>query len=814
MKRLLPLILTASLAACSDNKPAGPGGGNCGGTIKPCERSSDCDRGDICDKTKGTTGCCTAFAGCTPDSCPSGKFCDDDFICKTIADKCLIENCECHILNAANQVDNSGDPQFVLPPTAARKLVAVLATAKGLVLPNASFTYSLPAGQTAFTLSGTTVTATATAALTPITVTADAGNNITPCHATLVNPGPVSVSSMRVLVFDDASGKPIENALVIPQDADGNMAATSYTDDKGIAEMAEMTSAYYSLTVFAEDFNYVSLVGLEGLTDVAIPMAREPFPEQTAGFSGKVDLTTYHQLRADRDLKATFTGGSFPLVNFLNFQPRRLVGTMPSVSCADVDSSGKHAAGCYSVDIPGLTAAGGTWAPLPGGLSITYGTTPIKSSFDSVALAEARRYAWTLGTDIKLSDVAKALDIFAPYFKCACDHTPKVCDKDGAVDCACDLDCPLRVNFGDLIDTIIPELPEFASGVIGNLPLTDVAFTEWQSYVATKYDSRAANAKFPKLDTGTDFGPIDLREIMNVYTDYTAGALPLDPNVPGQQMEGLAVVTGVDTKGYGFVPLGFGVGVDCTSTGCLDRAAHPGDFDGHVNGSLVCLFDVGNANRCDDIVGLPADGRIGRDHLGVFHAKAHSGLEDGEWITLAAAIPVSSYVMNSQGGIRATAFVLRSQPQAGAQMLDTSKFPAFPTMQASMAGARTYTITPIADADIQWVTFTTDSKDDADDRSFRWNVYFNKPASGTLSFTAPPVPTGLDSHGKDWLDPVAPSAAGGDVEAGMVLVTHVGFKLKAGVTFTKLAGNTGETLVDLPKYLEGITLQYKSITGN
>ena len=55
---------------------------------QPCEVASNCAPGEFCDD-----GYCAPWEGCTPESgqptsCDEGQICDDDFVCKSVEQKC------------------------------------------------------------------------------------------------------------------------------------------------------------------------------------------------------------------------------------------------------------------------------------------------------------------------------------------------------------------------------------------------------------------------------------------------------------------------------------------------------------------------------------------------------------------------------------------------------------------------------------------------------------------------------------------------------------------------------------------------------
>jgi hypothetical protein len=266
--------------------------------------------------------------------------------------------------------------------------------------------------------------------------------------------------------------------------------------------------------------------------------------------------------------------------------------------------------------------------------------------------------------------------------------------------------------------------------------------------------------------------------------------LPADPVLAGGgSMEGMFVLAGVNTPGYGFVPLGMGAGLDCTAeVGCLDRAANPTLFDGVIDGAKVCEYDDDpEDNRCAPHVLAVADGGVVDDgRIGFYSAAPHSGLEGGDVMLIGIALPLSSV---GSTDFRATAFIKRNTPpQEGASnQLQNETYPSMPEIDpAFRAGSRVYQPAQHADHRIHWVTFAKDTTDS----SIRWNVYF---AGSPGQFHAPAVPDA------SFPDPFAPADCEG---SPCVNVTHLGFR--TGTTeLADLAVNQGASLSNLVDHTTG-----------
>jgi len=789
MKRVVLLLALAAVGCGGTSKDT-----NVCGAAKACSTSSQCNLGDVCEIGGNGKGCCAPFKGCAPDTCKTGEYCDETFVCKTVTAKCAIDKCECHILNAAGEIQVGITPHLTLGANASHTVVAVLAVqGKSLVLPVSEFTLSVD-NAASFSTSGMQLTATTTATAAPATLKAelaiDASTTVS-CTAQVENLGAPPATGVRFFVFNDLTGEPVGSATIEYDDKnDGVVDQELMTDGNGQIASSTNPTGPFTVTVFKDGYSYLSVVAIDqSVRDVTLPIQFRPMAEQIGGLTGKLDMSTYYKLRKDGQLLAGFVAASFPVNSFLNFDPSRFFGTL-TADCTGTPTP----AGCYKIDIPGL---GSTSAPvaMPGGAVLGYGTTPIKEHFDVVGLP-GMRYAWAIAADVDLADLNEVIGLVSPYLKCTCDVTQNVCDAN----CACDLDCPLQLNWGKAFDAVMPLLPTFAIGVGGNLPLGEVSADAWQTYIQAAYPSRTANATFPKLDSGTgNFGPLQVRELLDKFVDYSAPSLPIDPEFPGKPMDGILLVEGVSMPGFGFVPLGLGAGLDCSTANCLDRANHAADFDGVVNGGAVCAYDVNpDLNRCDDIPGLPRDGILPKGHIGVYRAPAYNGLEAGEWLTLAIAAPLDLGPLPAAAARGSIQILHPSTAPSGAQTLPDA-FPGFPTMPATIAG-RVYTTTAHTDANIQWVMLS--AQPTGQTRSTRWNMWF---PSGATTFKAPAVPAG-------WVDPFAPSTGSDlDVPNGYAYVMHLGLKLNAAKTVSSLAANDGASFVDTLRFVDGVSLQIKNV---
>jgi hypothetical protein len=744
-----------------------------------CTVSSTCNVGESC-----TNGCCAPFQGCTPGSCGAGQFCDADLLCKTVAQKCQAETCECHIVSMTGQLVSEDSPVIRLPAMGRSQLQVVLATGTA-ALPGASFNFSLQGDSPgSFSVQDGVLTATDVAGEAVLRADAE---GFASCTARVINQGAGPLGGqVRFAVFDAATGKPVEGAKVVVDihtgtagDGldDGNAALT---DAQGVTvtslDASVAASSAYTLTVFKGGYNYLSLVGMKvgDANDVAVPLLSRGAVPDSGGFTGKLDMSVYERLFNDgekKSLRAGLVASSFPIASLFNFNTELFLGPMTKANCGETP----NAPGCYKIELAGMKPIN---AAIPGGVVLGLAESEVKDVFEVVG-QPGRRYAWSLGTEFGIEDITDLLALATPYFsECTCDTAEKVCnaEADGAR-CACDLDCGF--DMGGALNQVHPLLPRIAVGVRGNLPLKSTPISVWKDHVSKPYAQRGPDEHFPKLDSGDGLtGPLALREAMRYFTDFEVPALPADPLKPGSSMEGMLALTGVNATGFGFVPMGLGAGVDCTSGNCLDRASNPAGFDGRVNGSATCLVEP-----CTP--GVPA--RVQDGHLPMFRAMPYGGLEGQEQLTVLASLPISALVAGDKK-IRASGVIVRGNvPNGSSAVMKNKVFPGFVTQEDSIFN-RSYSLSSADPGlDAHWVTLQSTEEPVDETPVVRWNVYMVK---GAQKFHAPAVPAGM-------ADPM---------NAAKVNTTHISFKLKEGESLVQLAKNAGRTLNDLSRVTEGVSV--------
>lgn len=755
-RSLLFCLFACSLVACSDDDDAARS--KAAGT-KVCTASSQCSAGQICQQ-----GHCKTFEGCSATSCAAGQFCDLDFQCKTVAQKCAAApgGCECHIANAAGQlVDDASAAAFVVPTGTRIEPSVALATKNGTLLPGAAYALSLDGASAAsFSLDGTAVVATAQAGAATLTARVD---GFATCTVTLRNLGPTQDGAARFFVFDDVTGAPIAGAtVVVESDASGPVADVAPTGAEGVTTAAARFAGPYTVSVFKAGYHYLSFVGLDATRDVALPLTLRDNATRVAGYSGTVDFQSYEQRYLNNKplpLKVAYAGSSVPMSALLSLDPTLVLGQigLPKCNISPLPPE------CYPLKIEGMFDG---HIALPPGAVLGLGADVLKPQFDAAGYP-GRRYGWVAGAELPGDQIMR---LMAPVL-----DTMSIEDRKDLSHFDINKIDLAKLDIGPIVKELVAILPQAAIGVKANLPLQAAPLSAWKAHSAIKdLASRPADARFPLLAGAQgDLGALALHEGMNKVAVLDVPDLPKDALAgDGGSMELMFIVTGINAPGYGFVPMGVGFGLDCTQGLCFDRSKN---FNGRVNGLPLC-----EGRKC--AADMPKDTAEGQ--VALFRAAAFGGLENQEWITVAIAAPLSTLFAGTPP--RATAFVMRGEPPVGrSDWLKGHSYPAMPTTPTDVHGRR-YELSGQRTA-LQWLTFS-----DEDAAAVRWHVYV---AGAASAFKAPAVPAGF-------ADPLAPNG-GADAYA-----THMALTLQDGVTLDALAKNNGKGLGQLVSVTHGFAVRH------
>lgn len=756
----------AAVGGCSGDDTNG--GATC--STNACAVRSECAVGSEC-----VDGCCAISDACcndpgAPCACSAGAFCAADLTCATAAETCGADaGCTCAIVDGNGQIAAGAIPGLALASGGTRELEAVLATADGTPVPGATFAFAV--SNTNFSVSNTTtLTADAVTSDGTATLTATAqgiGGTVT-CTASLLNLG--AATDLRVYVFDSLTGAPVTGATVVVQDT-SQPTGMALTDGGGGVYTSGQPASVYNLTVFSQAYDYVSIVGLDPSTtlDVSVPLSVSATGENVGAFSGRLDRALYQSIAGTGDVAFGLMGASFPTGALLSFNPGLLFGGLPDVACAP------NVRGCYPLS--GIPFTADTLIPLPDNVELAVGTAAVKDFFD-VAATPGGRHGWALGGEVNFTEIPSLLSALL----------------------AVSLGQPVNLDLGSLLANLVPLLPQFASAVQANLSLPATPLADWQSYQTCAntnctFDSRTADSRFPVLATGSPRGPLVLEETLRLFTDFEVPNLPQDPALAsGQSMESLVLLSGVVAEGFGFVPLGLGLGLDCTddSTRCGDRAANPTLFDGVVNGVAVCPA----TGSCPLTV---PKAQVQDGHVALFRAPAHSGLQGQPWLTLALALPINGLTGTS---LSINALVLRGEPAVGdSDVLGNRVFSQNPILPANVFN-RTYDPGD-SGHDLHWVTFVAEDAA-SNTATAPWTVYF---AGGDPPAFTPPEPPAALARGDAFQG--VPLAMPMNTTSP-VAVTHVGIKLTEG-TFSDLAANNGTTFSTLFDRAEAFSVVNRSL---
>lgn len=150
----------------------------------------------------------------------------------------------------------------------------------------------------------------------------------------------VAVGDLRVRVYDEETGAGVAGAEVV---ISGQTGVT--TDASGLAAL-DAPDGVYNLSVFAGDYNYITINGLSS-NDVRVPLSKRAGSGPIGGFTGQFNLS---EINTTGDVNLGLAGASIA-GGLLDMNLQRLLGE-PFVAQAE---------------IPGL---GGQELPLPGGLVV------------------------------------------------------------------------------------------------------------------------------------------------------------------------------------------------------------------------------------------------------------------------------------------------------------------------------------------------------------------------------------------------------------------------------------------------------------
>ncbi len=431
----------------------------------------------------------------------------------------------------------------------------------------------------------------------PVTVTATSVNGGAACTGVVNVYAPPTLSN-RIVVLDLATGEPVANATAAATIAGTPVSGT--TDANGAAEFDGVVTA---ISAFPDDYQWQTIV--DPPADVIVYTAHVPDQTKVAGISGTFNFDNVH---TTGDIKLGLSGTAISsAITDLNFNT--LIGEI-----AD-----------YNVELEGITDPGGQLVPLPSGIVIELGSTPIKGDFVTFG-DPGSNIAWAIGGQVALSEVG-----------------PIISGVAGGGD----------VNVGNILGGVLPFFARFDHALQTGLTLTNETrprcdnggFTcsGTDTCDAGKGTCVTANGDDVPIDTSVwGFQNVELNPntLLSQSVDYTVPRLPCAPGqfsggnctppAEGSAFQtGAVLLSGVIVPGTGLVPLGLTAGLD-----------DPDDQDG--NDQVDGLIDSA------DTVNGPAHG-----HAIIDYAPPHDGLEGNTLISVAIALDLGS-ITGGSGGLGAS----------------------------------------------------------------------------------------------------------------------------------------------------------------
>ncbi|MFN7132515.1 MAG: hypothetical protein ACK4N5_10565, partial [Myxococcales bacterium] len=415
----LALLLGFTVAGCGPDDPgnnpnpttdAGPCDPN-DPTCVECELDSDC--GDealfTCDLvTQKCKPACTQRAQCQAhpafDGAPVAG-CESGLGCVCDERKCVPQACTADTECGAGQVCKSGKcgpadapdgckifPDFAVMRTGKDAQFTVVAY-KGnepVVAGGGELERSAAGGSVQVQGGGVfTGKAANTAGEAHVKATLKSNSTVT-CTANAHVFGDPASTEIRVIVVDEMTGRLIPGATVVT-DAAARLALTESSSTKGVhTGLAPATT--YSLSVFHNDFNYLTLVDLPAATrDLYVPIRRNS-GAKVGGYKGKFD-----NLSKTSDLHFGLSGTSIP-GSLTDLDLNVLVGPTQETT---------------------ITFSGQTFkAPLPSGVVLGLGNSIFKENFQALGVPGVcddatktangdcgTRSAWSIMGDIPISKI-------------------------------------------------------------------------------------------------------------------------------------------------------------------------------------------------------------------------------------------------------------------------------------------------------------------------------------------------------------------------------------------------------------------------
>ncbi len=688
---------------------------------RTCSSSRQCVLGDFCDD-----GQCVPFeaGGC------------EELHCQDIASLCLANpaGCECHILNEGGNFNTTGTPQLHFKSGQQRGLQAQIALSGGDVLDTTGFTLSVNDPRL-FSTEEATVSALDAVGRTRVQATF---GELATCEATLINHGSAPErNEVRLLAYDPTTGEAVSDAHVVIRFSasaqPGAFHPHQRTNREGLATLELDDGDLAQVSVFHQGYDYVSVLGISNDS----PMIRVPLPPRGRGRTvgaARGDLGFEpHIKRLDPhsgSIRLGIVSTSFPLTDLEHFGPETFLGGPILGRDCETEPANPE---CYDLSLPGVIDK---HVALWGGLVVSLPTTPLKPFYE-VTGQPGRRYLWSLGGFWDVNSAAGVFQAIAQRTEGACP------------------DCPTSSD-ASMLRSISKLMGSASFGYRSNVLLQPAPLNDWVQHLRS---DDFLDKRFPQLDSGDDLSGLTLSRPMRQFTQVPVPELPADPTLSNNQgFAGFAVLTGAQAPGAGFVPMGMGLGFDCTYGSC-NQGAPRAAYDGVVNPEPICTDNATLA--CENNTNSVTEAGT----VGIFHQPFPGALASSPQKTLLMALPLDHADPYT---FRVRALIAEGAPdEIGATFSDQVFTESAPTL-ASQA-QRTYEIIPTAHTDVHHVVLRVESTDTSLPSPPRWHIYSPNQA---LTFSAPNAP-------RDWYDPW-------DVSEGLQ-ITHATTRLKDSLTFDDLA---------------------------
>jgi hypothetical protein len=505
-----------------------------------CVSDRQCRRDELCQ-----AGFCTAAVTCEDDEeCDEGQECIGalcvEALCRGSEDCEADQACEggrCVDYTAPSEIEEIiilSNPGVILPGQEIT-FIAVALDGDGEVVLAPPFEWNSSNG-TAATIDTSSGVATGGAGpgATQITVGVTGFDEVSD-PVPLYNPGSPVESGLRVVVTARATGAPIDGATVIVNGEEG-------TTEDGVLEVEGEPP--FSVHVFAEDFDPVSLVGVT-VAEVAVDLGPVSTNASIGGFTGSFDFAA---VTTEGDVELGLAGSS-------------LAGGVVDLDLTTLLGDGFVQSIPFVGDIP-----------IPGGFTIeggAFGITISKPEYQ-VQARGGLRFAWGLAGRVPLNDIiggfggggsaAEIIALVLPFFE-SFEHDLR----------------PLTVEERELVED---------SGDYDN--------DGDDSEIIADY------TEFPELDMRPDVS-------QSLRTEVTLPG-PITINGEATDLALLIAGTAVDSVGFVPLGIGAATDEGSGFGEVLLRSAPPhSGLSAGSYGILVLTFDAGDAGLGDNGIDLPSN---------------------------------------------------------------------------------------------------------------------------------------------------------------------------------------------------------------